>query len=127
MTGMTTAIVSMNAVVNHCAATAVMLRSRMRWGIATFIVVSLRIATNAATRSSQITRFCSAVTPVSEIGGAVGVPVVAAMARSTPGEGVVASRKATNVRSNAGDRVAIPGTEEEERMPVANAESIGGR
>ena len=48
MIGITTAIVSMNAVVSHCAATAVMPRSPMRCGIATPIVVSLRIATNAA-------------------------------------------------------------------------------
>ena len=46
--GMTTAIVSMNAVVSHCAASAVMPRSMMRCGIATPIVVSLRIATKAA-------------------------------------------------------------------------------
>ena len=57
--GMTTAIVSMNAVVSHCAATAVMPRSPMRCGIATPIVVSLRIATNAAASSSQMTRLSS--------------------------------------------------------------------
>ena len=46
--GITTAIVSMNAVVSHCAASAVMPRSVMRCGIATPIVVSLRMATKAA-------------------------------------------------------------------------------
>ena len=60
--GMTTAIVSMNAVVSHCAATAVMPRSVMRWGMATPIVVSLRIATKAAARRSQMTRLPSAET-----------------------------------------------------------------
>jgi hypothetical protein len=53
---MTTAIVSMKAVVSHCAATAVMPRSSIRCGIATPIVVSLRIATKAAPRSSQMMR-----------------------------------------------------------------------
>ena len=48
MIGITTAIVSMNAVVSHCACSAVMPRSTMRCGIATPIVVSLRIATKAA-------------------------------------------------------------------------------
>jgi hypothetical protein len=57
--GMMTAIVSMNAVVSHCAATAVMPRSPIRWGIATPIVVSLRIATNAAASSSQMMRLSS--------------------------------------------------------------------
>ncbi len=59
--GMTTAIVSMNDVVSHCACSAVMSRSTMRCGIATPIVVSLRMATNAADSSSQMTRFCSRV------------------------------------------------------------------
>jgi hypothetical protein len=54
--GITTAIVSMKAVVSHCAATAVMPRSVMRCGIATPIVVSLRIATKAAPRRSQMMR-----------------------------------------------------------------------
>ena len=57
--GITTAIVSMNAVVSHWAATAVMPRSTMRWGIATPIVVSLRIATKAADRRSQMIRLSS--------------------------------------------------------------------
>ena len=65
--GMTTAIVSMNAVVSHCASTAVIPRSPMRWGIATPIVVSLRIATKAAASSSQMTRFSFAPTVADEV------------------------------------------------------------
>src|SRR6478609_5610295 len=57
--GMTTAIVSMNAVVSHCAWRALIPRSLMRCGIATPIVVSFRIATNAAARRSQMTRLSS--------------------------------------------------------------------
>jgi hypothetical protein len=53
--GMTTAIVSMNAVVSHCAAVAVMLRSFMRCGKATPMIVSFKITTNADTSSSRIT------------------------------------------------------------------------
>ncbi len=77
--GMTTAIVSMNAVVSHCAARAVMPRSVMRCGIATPIVVSLRIATNAAARSSQMTRLSrgpSLATPaVAVVRGTAMLPV----------------------------------------------------
>lgn len=54
--GMTTAIVSMKALVSHCPSSGGMWSERLSSGIAIAIVVSLRIATNAATRSSQITR-----------------------------------------------------------------------
>ena len=54
--GMTIAIVSMKAVVSHCAWTAVIPRSPMRWGIAIPIVVSLRMATKAATSSTVTDR-----------------------------------------------------------------------
>ena len=50
VTGMTTAIVSRNAVVTHWARAAVMSRSALMTGMATLITVSLRIATNAAAR-----------------------------------------------------------------------------
>src|SRR6478736_5823870 len=53
---MTTAIVSMNAVVSHWPVLAVMPRSDMSGASATLIVVSLRITTNAETRSSAMTR-----------------------------------------------------------------------
>ena len=46
--GMMTAIVSMNAVVSHCAARSVTWKSAMILVSATFIVVSLRITTKAA-------------------------------------------------------------------------------
>ncbi len=84
VTGITTAIVSMNAVVSHCAWTAVIPRSVMRCGIATAIVVSLRIATKAATSKSQMTRFASGVTPegcVVETDPVEGVISVAAIGR----------------------------------------------
>ncbi len=54
--GMTTAIVSMNAVESHCAASASMWRSSMSFGRATLMIVSLRITTKVAASSSQITR-----------------------------------------------------------------------
>ena len=54
--GITTAIVSMNAVVSHCACSMVMPRSVTRWGIATPMIVSLRMTTNEAARRSQMTR-----------------------------------------------------------------------
>ena len=48
MTGMTTAIVSRNAVVTHWARAAEMSRSVLITGMATLMIVSLRIAMNAA-------------------------------------------------------------------------------
>ena len=54
--GMTTAIVSMNALVSHWPSSGGMWSERLSSGIAIAIVVSLRIATKAATRSSQMTR-----------------------------------------------------------------------
>ena len=55
LTGMTTETVSKNAVVNHCTAPAVTLRSRISLGMATAISVSLRITTKAATRRRLMT------------------------------------------------------------------------
>ncbi|GGR21813.1 hypothetical protein GCM10010196_14190 [Agromyces mediolanus] len=53
--GMTTAIVSMNAVVSHCAADSEMCRSSTRCGMATPMIVSLRKTTKVAPSSSQMT------------------------------------------------------------------------
>ena len=47
--GMTTAMVSMNAVVSHCTVRALISRSTIRRGSATLMIVSLRITTNVAT------------------------------------------------------------------------------
>ena len=54
--GITTAMVSRNAVVNHCAAPAVTPRSAIRWGMATLMIVSLRMTTKLDTSSSAMTR-----------------------------------------------------------------------
>ena len=54
--GMTTAMVSMNAVVSHWPVVAVTPRSAMIGGSATDIVVSLRITVNALAMSSAMTR-----------------------------------------------------------------------
>src|SRR5699024_3247217 len=67
--GITTAMVSINAVVSHCACTAVMPRSSMRCGIATPIVVSFNIATNAAPSMSQIARDSSGESCVRAVPG----------------------------------------------------------
>jgi hypothetical protein len=53
--GMTTAIVSRNAVVTHCAAAAVTPRLSMSGGIATLMIVSFRITTKAETSSKLMT------------------------------------------------------------------------
>ena len=53
--GITTAIVSMNAVVSHCAALAVMFRSAMRRGRATPMIVSFRMTMNAETNRIVMT------------------------------------------------------------------------
>src|ERR1700733_13345896 len=55
VTGTTTDTVRRNAVVNHCTAPAVTLRSRMSRGMATAMSVSFRITTNVATRSRLMT------------------------------------------------------------------------
>ena len=47
--GMTTAMVSMNAVVSHCTVRALISRSTIKRGSATLMIVSLRITTNVAT------------------------------------------------------------------------------
>jgi len=53
--GMTTASVSMNAVVSHCAAVAVMPKTSMKRGIATPMSVSLRMTTKAEPMSTPST------------------------------------------------------------------------
>ena len=53
--GMTTAMVSMNAVESHCAVFASIDRSIISVGSATLMMVSLRITTNVATSSVPIT------------------------------------------------------------------------
>ena len=58
--GMTTAMVSMNAVVSHWACESVMPRSVTRCGIATPMIVSLRKTTKVAPSSSQMTRLLRA-------------------------------------------------------------------
>ena len=58
VTGMTIAIVSMNAVVSHCAARSVTPKSPMMLASATFIVVSLRITTKAATSRMMMIERC---------------------------------------------------------------------
>src|SRR5690606_19455318 len=55
VTGMTTAITSMNAEVSHCPVETGMPRSRLSTGSATLMIVSFRITTNAEERSSGIT------------------------------------------------------------------------
>src|SRR5699024_1873790 len=56
VTGMTTAITSMNADVSHWPVETEIPRSRLSAGSATAMIVSLRMTTNAETRSSGITR-----------------------------------------------------------------------
>ena len=76
VTGMTTAIVSMNAVVSHCAARSVTPKSDMIRASATFIVVSLRITTNAATsRMAMIDRWPLPESGVSDAPGTGWIPV----------------------------------------------------
>lgn len=53
---MTTAMVSMNPVVNHCAVVAVMERSVIRRGSATLMIVSLRIITKEDTTRMPMSR-----------------------------------------------------------------------
>jgi hypothetical protein len=68
--GMTTAITSMKPLVSHCPFSGAMPRSWLRCGMAIAIVVSLRIATKAATSSSQMTRIPCGSMPVAD--GAAG-------------------------------------------------------
>jgi hypothetical protein len=63
--------------------------------MATFIVVSLRMATNAAVNNSQMTRLWELVTPEVVGGEATGVPV-AAMTRSYSCGGLRGARAATS-------------------------------
>ena len=77
--GITTAMVSMNAVVSHWAAPAVMSRSFIRCGSATPMMVSLRITTNAETSSSEMTSLVPAASgalPVRRCGGGAGATLV---------------------------------------------------
>ena len=55
MTGMTTAMVSMNAVESHWAACAVTVKSPISRGIALIMIVSLRITTKVAPTSQRST------------------------------------------------------------------------
>jgi hypothetical protein len=55
VTGITTAIVSRNAVASHCPVVGWMRRSSIRRGSATFMIVSLRITTNADTSRMVMT------------------------------------------------------------------------
>src|SRR5688572_28022853 len=62
VTGITTAIVKRNAVVTHWAAFAVTPRLSMSRGMATLMIVSLRITTNDATNNRLMTSLLRAVT-----------------------------------------------------------------
>ena len=55
MTGMTTAIVNMKAVESHCAVLAVISRSVIRRGRATFMIVSFKITTKVAMSRTAMT------------------------------------------------------------------------
>ena len=55
VTGITTAIVSMNAVESHCAALASTSKSTISRGIALIMIVSLRITTKVAPTSQRST------------------------------------------------------------------------
>ena len=55
VTGMTAAMVSMNAVDSHCAARAETSRSTISRGMALIMIVSLRITTKVASTSQRIT------------------------------------------------------------------------
>ena len=68
--GMTTAMVSRNAVVSHCARPAVTPRSSMRRGIATLMIVSLRKTTKVDTSNRPMTSRLRAA--VSALIGAAG-------------------------------------------------------
>ena len=80
---MTTAIVSMKALVNHCPCSGGMPRATLSSGIAIAIVVSLRIATKAATSRSQMTRMPAGSIPSLCCGvtGMLPVSVVTAVLR----------------------------------------------
>jgi hypothetical protein len=80
--GMTTAMVSMNAVVIHWAVAAPTLNSRISCGSATLMIVSLRITTKAETTSSQTTRMAPAGSPGSV--GVAGAPACGAVAVMVP-------------------------------------------
>ncbi len=74
--GMTTAIVSRNAVVSHWAVAAVMSSSRMSSGRATPMIVSFRMTTKAATTRRAMTAPGRTAGFAVAPGGAVGtVPV----------------------------------------------------
>jgi hypothetical protein len=85
--GMTTAIVSKNAVVTHCAAAAVTPKLCMRGGIATLMIVSFKITTNAETSKSLMTRLlrtaCSA--PAASVVAFMGSTIASTVAVSITG------------------------------------------
>jgi hypothetical protein len=62
---MTTAIVSRNPLVSHCAVPTVIRRSAISAGRATLMIVSLRIMTNAEPTNKPIARFAFTGAPVS--------------------------------------------------------------
>jgi hypothetical protein len=70
VTGITTAIVRRNAVLSHCPALTVMPRSWTRRGMATPVIVSLRMTTNAETMRRRMTRRSFAETSGSAGNGA---------------------------------------------------------
>src|SRR5699024_3844596 len=72
--GMTTDMVSMNAVVSHWAVAALTVNSFISRGMATLITVSLRIMTNEATSRTPMTTFTCGVM-VSSASGPVTCPV----------------------------------------------------
>ena len=95
VTGITTAIVSMNAVVSHCAVRSVTEKSSMMALSATFMVVSLRMTTKAATMRIPMTPRGRAVVmwslsecrPLPGLGQRVGADVRLAADREIAGDG----------------------------------------
>ena len=70
--GITTAMVSMNAVVSHCPVRALTSRSAISRGSATPMIVSFRITTKAATSRVPMMVRSRALIPVSRGRGAIG-------------------------------------------------------
>jgi hypothetical protein len=77
---MSTAIVSRNPLVSHCAVPTVTPRSAMSAGSATLMIVSLRIMTNAEPTSSQITSEAPSGGGGSVVGASPGVGSVLSVA-----------------------------------------------
>jgi hypothetical protein len=81
VTGITTAMVSRNAVVSHCAALAGTLKLPIRRGIATPMIVSLRITTNAEISRRLMTsllRVATFVASASDVAAPAGFSAVVA-------------------------------------------------